>query len=122
MTMMATPPRLSALRRTAPPAPTTISEALRSLFMAVMEYYHARSRQDAPMPQHILVIVRALQDSRGNTEAMQAMTLMNAVQSLSAHEIAADPGISKALAKARAALVRAPMDVETRETERIWAV
>ncbi len=116
MTMTTTPPRLAALRNTREQTPPATSEALRALFMAIMEYFHARPRSEAPMPQHILVLVRALQDSRHNTESMQAMTLMNAVQSLSCDEIAADPKIAQALAAARAALV------ETRETERMRAL
>ena len=106
MTMMATPPRLAALRNASQSLPQpTISEALRALFMSIMEYFHARSRAEAPMPPHILVLVRALQDSRNNRDAMQAMTLMNALQSLSCDEIAGDPKIARALAKARSALV-----------------
>jgi hypothetical protein len=101
---MMPPLRLQALRNAAKPASApTCAEALRGLFMATMEYFHARP--DLAMPQHILILVRAMQDSRDNAPAMQSLTLLSALQSLSCDEIAEDRKVSRALAIARAALV-----------------
>lgn len=94
---------LAALRASFCEAKPTIADALRDLWMAVMEYFHARP--ETKIPEHILTVVKAMQDSAKNAPAMQSLTLMSALQSLSSDEIAGDPGVAKALAAARAALV-----------------
>jgi hypothetical protein len=102
-TMIAPARLLAALRASQNARDTTVDKALTRLWMAVMEYFHAH--REIKIPQYILILVQAMQDSAKNAPDMQILTLMTALQSLSCDEIACDRKVAAALAVARAALV-----------------